>query len=145
MALKLRLTRRGTTNRPFYHLVAADSRAPRDGNYLEKLGTYNPLEKDATKRVTLVEDRIKHFLSTGAQPSDRVAKILAQAGLVKAPKINEQPIKSAPKKRAQDRAEAKAEKEAALKEAANAPAEAPAETPAEEATEEAAAEEAAAE
>lgn len=139
MALKIRLTRRGTTNRPFYHLVAADSRAPRDGNYLEKLGTYNPLEKDVTKRTTLVEDRIKHFLSTGAQPTDRAAKILAQAGLVKAPKINEQPVKSAPKKRAQERAEAKAEKEAALKEAANAPAEAPVEATAE-ATEEAAAE-----
>lgn len=137
MALKLRLARRGTTNRPFYHLVAADSRSPRDGNYLEKLGTYNPLEKDVTKRTTLIEDRIKHFLSTGAQPTDRVAKILAQAGLVKAPKLNAQPVKSAPKKRAQERASAKAEKEAALKEAANAPVEAPAEAPA---AEEAAAE-----
>lgn len=125
MALKIRMTRRGTTNRPFYHLVATDSRSPRDGAYLEKLGTYNPLEPNADKRVTLVEDRIKYFISVGAQPSDRVAKILAKAGLVKAPKITVQPIKSAPKKRSQERADAKAEKEAALKEAANAPVEAP--------------------
>lgn len=134
MALKIRLTRRGTTNRPFYHLVAADSRAPRDGAYLEKLGTYNPLEKDAAKRTTLVEDRIKYFLSTGAQPTDRAVKILAQAGLIKAPKLTAQPVKSAPKKRAQERADAKAEKEAALQEAANAPAEAPAEEAASEET-----------
>jgi small subunit ribosomal protein S16 len=137
MALKIRMARRGTTNRPFYHLVATDSRSPRDGEYLEKLGTYNPLEKDSDKKVTLVTERIKYFLSVGAQPSDRVAKILAQAGLIKATKLTEKPIKSAPKKRSQERAEAKAEKEAALKEAANAPKEA--EAPAAETTEEAAA------
>lgn len=130
MALKIRLTRRGTSNRPFYHIVASDSRSPRDGSYLEKLGTYNPLEKDADKKVTLLAERIKHFISVGAQPTDRVAKILSQAGLVAAPKITEQPKKSAPKKRAQERAAEKAEKEAALKEAANKPAE---EAPAEEA------------
>lgn len=131
MALKIRLTRRGTTNRPFYHIVATDSRSPRDGSYLEKLGTYNPLEKTAEKKIVLVSDRIKHFLSVGAQPTDRVAKLLSQSGLTAAPKITEQPKKSAPKKRSQDRATAKAEKEEALREAANAPVEAPA---AEEAT-----------
>lgn len=126
MALKIRLARRGTTNRPFYHIVAADSRSPRDGEYLEKLGTYNPLETDAAKKVILSTERAKHWLSVGAQATDRVAKILANAGLTKAPKLTEQPSKSAPKKRAQERAAEKAEKEAALKEAANAPKEAPA-------------------
>lgn len=115
MALKLRMTRRGTTNRPFYHIVATDSRAPRDGNYLEKLGTYNPLA--TTDKVTLEADRIKHWLSVGAQPSDRVAKMLGQAGLAAMPKISERPQKSAPKKKAQERSAAKAEKEAAIKEA----------------------------
>jgi len=139
MSMKIRMARRGTTNRPFYHLVATDSRSPRDGEYLEKLGTYNPLEADTAKRTVLVTDRIKYWLSVGAQPSDRVAKLLAQAGLGKAPKITDKPIKSAPKKRAQERAAEKAEKEAALKEAANAPAETPAEAPAAEATTEEAA------
>lgn len=136
MALKIRMARRGTTNRPFYHIVATDSRSPRDGQYLEKLGTYNPLEKEADKKCVLVADRITHFLSVGAQPSDRVAKLLAQAGLAKAPKITVKPVKSAPKKRSQERAADKAEKEAAIQEAANAPKEeapvAAAEAPAEE-------------
>ena len=144
MALKIRMARRGTTNRPFYHIVATDSRSPRDGQYLEKLGTYNPLEKEADKKVVLVTDRIQHFLSVGAQPTDRVEKFLAQAGLLKAPKLTDKPVKSAPKKRSQERAADKAEKEAALKEAANAPKEeAPvaeaAEAPATEATTEEAA------
>jgi small subunit ribosomal protein S16 len=121
MALKIRMARRGTTNRPFYHIVATDSRSPRDGQYLEKLGTYNPLETDATKKCVLVADRINHFISVGAQPSDRVAKLMAQAGLGKAPVLTEKPIKSAPKKRSQERATSKAEKEEALKEAAKAP------------------------
>ena len=121
MALKIRMSRRGTTNRPFYHIVATDSRSPRDGAYLEKLGTYNPLEKEADKKVVLVAERIQHFLSVGAQPTERVAKFLAQAGLVKATKITDKPVKSAPKKRSQERANDKAEKEAALKEAAAAP------------------------
>ena len=121
MALKIRMSRRGTTNRPFYHIVATDSRSPRDGAYLEKLGTYNPLEKEADKKVVLVAERIQHFLSVGAQPTERVAKFLAQAGLVKATKITDKPVTSAPKKRSQERAADKAEKEAALKEAAAAP------------------------
>jgi len=134
--LTIRMTRRGTTNKPFYHLVAADSRKPRDGAYLEKLGTYDPtLPSGHERRVTLNTERIKHWLSVGAQPSERVAKILSQNGLGKAPKITEKPKKSAPKKKAQERADAKAEKAAALKEAAAAPAtEAPAEAPAAEET-----------
>lgn len=126
MALKIRMSRRGTTNSPFYHIVVTDSRSPRDGAYLEKVGTYNPLAKEDDKKVVLVTERIQHFLNVGAQPTDRIAKFLAQAGLIKAAKLTEKPIKSAPKKRSQERAATKAEKEAALKEAANAPKEAPA-------------------
>ena len=133
MALKIRMSRRGTTNRPFYHIVATDSRSPRDGAYLEKLGTYNPLEKEADKKVVLVAERIQHFLSVGAQPTERVAKFLAQAGLVKATKITDKPVKSAPKKRSQEREATRLEKEAALQEAANAPKEEPAAPVAEEA------------
>lgn len=139
MALKIRLARRGTTNRPFYHIVVADGRAPRDGNYFEKVGSYNPLEKDATQKVKLEVERIKEWMSKGAQPTDRVVLFLAQAGLMKAPKLTNKPIQSAPKKKAQERASDKADKAAKLAEAAAAPkAEAPApEAPA--ATEEAAA------
>lgn len=140
MALKIRLARRGTTNRPYYHIVVADSRSPRDGEYLEKVGSYNPLEKEAANKVKLEAETIKTWLSKGAQPTDRVAKFLAQAGLTKAAALTVKPIKSAPKKRAQERAAEKAEKEAALAEAANKPAEAPtAEAPATEATSEEAA------
>lgn len=124
MALKIRLSRRGTTNRPFYHIVAADSRSARDGAYLEKLGTYDPLA--TTDRVKLEADAIKTWLSKGAQPSERVAKMLAQAGLVAATKLAARPKKSAPKKKAQERADSKAEKAAALAEATAAPKEAPA-------------------
>jgi small subunit ribosomal protein S16 len=126
MALKIRMSRRGTTNLPFYHIVVADGRAPRDGAYLEKVGSYNPLEKDNAKKVQLQADSIKTWLSKGAQPSARVAKFLGQAGITAMPKWNEQPQKSAPKKKAKERAEAKAEKAAALAEAAAAPKEAPA-------------------
>lgn len=124
MALKIRMARRGTTNRPFYHIVVADSRSPRDGAYLEKVGSYNPLAAQGSdQRLLLTTDRIQHWLSVGAQASDRVQKLLAQAGLGKAPAIKEQPVKSAPKKRAQERAADRADKAAALAEAANKPAE----------------------
>lgn len=124
MSLKIRMARRGTTNRPFYHIVATDSRSPRDGQYLEKLGTYNPLEAQGTeRRLTLVNDRVQYWLGVGAQPSDRVAKLLAQAGLGAAPKISEQPTKSKMKKRSQERFDAKAEKEAAIQAEKNKPAE----------------------
>ena len=122
MALKIRMARRGTTNRPFYHIVVADSRAPRDGNYLEKLGTYNPLENDNTKRITMNIESIQEWMKKGALPSERVAKFLAQAGVMKAATITTKPIKSAPKKKAQERSASKAEKAAAVAEAAAAPA-----------------------
>jgi small subunit ribosomal protein S16 len=131
MALKIRMSRRGTTNLPFYHIVVADGRAPRDGAYLEKVGSYNPLEKDSAKKVQLQVESIKTWISKGAQPSARVAKFLGQAGVTAMPKWNEQPQKSAPKKKSQDRATAKAEKAAALAEAAAVPKEAPAPAPVE--------------
>ena len=154
MATKIRLARRGAKKRPFYHIVAADVRSPRDGKYLEKLGTYNPLLADKSTRVNLVEDRIKHWLSTGAQPTDRVAKFLGAAGIIDMPKVTDKPKKSKPKAKAVQMAEEKAEKLAAAKEAekeakaaakaeAEAAAAAPAEeTKAEETTPEAATEEA---
>ncbi len=84
MAVKLRLARAGTRHRPFYRLVAADCRAPRDGDFIEKLGTYNPLlAKDSKERITLNAERIQHWLSVGAQPSDRVARFLFNAGILK--------------------------------------------------------------
>lgn len=84
MAVKIRMARAGTRHRPFYRIVAADSRAPRDGDFIEKLGTYNPLlKKDDANRVTLNKERIQHWLSTGAQPSDRIARFLWNAGMLK--------------------------------------------------------------
>lgn len=139
MALKIRLARRGAKKRPFYHIVVADVRAPRDGNYLEKLGTYNPMVEN--DRVTLVEDRIKHWLGNGAKPTERVEKLLGQAGIVDMPAIPNRPEKSAPGQKAKDLQEEKKEKqearkqaEAEAKEAAKAEAEKPAEeeAPAEE-------------
>lgn len=151
MALKIRLARGGAKKRPFYQIVVADARSPRDGRFVEKVGSYNPmLPKESQDRVKLVEDRIKYWLSKGAQPTDRVALFLGKADLIKMPEIRETPKKSAPKAKAQERLKeaeaAKAEKEAALAEAEAAPAEeakveeaAPAaEAPAEEAPAEAA-------
>ena len=90
MALSIRLSRGGAKKRPFYRIVVADSRAPRDGRFIEKLGTYNPLlPKDSAERVTLDTERAKHWLSVGAQPSDRVERFLDAAGLLtRAPKNN---------------------------------------------------------
>lgn len=114
MALSLRMSRHGAKKRPFYHIVVADSRCARDGRYLEKLGTYNPMvEKDHADRLRLNPERIKYWLSVGAQPSDRMARMLASAGLMDAPKWDESPKKSAPKAKAQERAKEKAEKAAA--------------------------------
>lgn len=147
MALKIRLARGGRKARPFYSIVIADSRAPRDGRFIEKVGTYNPmLPSNDEKRVVLKEDRIKHWIGNGAKPSERVALFLAKAGLGEAPAITEKPNKSAPKAKAQERIREKEEKAAAAAEAAKqaeeeakAAAEAPAEEPA---AEEAPAEEA---
>ena len=130
MAMKIRLARGGSKKRPFYAIVAADSRMPRDGRFIEKLGTYNPmLPKDSEERVKMNMERVKYWLGEGAQPTDRVSRMLEAAGeLPKKDRSN--PKKGTPGKAAQARAEEKAAKLAAAEEAANAPAE---EAPAEEA------------
>jgi small subunit ribosomal protein S16 len=110
MALKIRLARGGAKKRPFYSIVIADGRSPRDGRFIEKVGTYNPmLERDHADRITLKEERLKHWLGVGAQPTERVARFLGNAGLMAKPEIRETPQKSAPKKKAQERAGAEAE------------------------------------
>ena len=109
MALSIRLSRGGSKKRPYYRIVVADARSPRDGKYLEKIGTYNPLlAKDSDQRVQLDADRARHWLGVGAQPTDRVARFLGHAGLAPMPAYREQPIQSAPKKKAQERAKAAA-------------------------------------
>ncbi len=109
MGLKIRLARAGAKKRPYYHIVVADSRSPRDGRFLEKLGSYNPmLPADHADRVRLQDERIQHWIGEGAIATDRVARFLGRAGLAPMPAIREQPIKSAPKKRAQERAKAAA-------------------------------------
>ena len=128
MAMKIRLARGGSKKRPHYSIVAADSRMPRDGRFIEKLGTYNPLlPKDSEDRVKMDVERVQHWLGQGAQPSDRVSRFLEAAGVIEKKERNN-PQKGTPGKAAKDRADAKAAKAAAAAEAANAPAEeAPAE------------------
>lgn len=110
MATKIRMTRAGAKNRPFFRIVVADSRSPRDGRFLEKLGTYNPfLDKADSQRVVLNVERIKYWLSVGAQPSDRVARFLHEANLGPKPVIRETPKKSAPRAKTQERMKAAAE------------------------------------
>jgi small subunit ribosomal protein S16 len=110
MALKIRLARGGAKKRPFYSIVVADSRSPRDGRFIEKLGTYNPmLERDHADRVRLNPERIRHWLSVGALPTERVARFLGDAGLIEKPPVRERPKKSKPKAKAQERARAAAE------------------------------------
>lgn len=160
MALKIRLARGGSKKRPYYHIVVADVRAPRDGRFIERIGSYNPmLPKDSAERVKLDTERARHWLSVGALATDRVARFLDAEGLLKREARNN-PQKAEPGKKAQDRAAEKAQKQAdakaAAEEAASAPAEEPAaedaaaeaptgeaaaETPAETPAEEAAAEE----
>jgi small subunit ribosomal protein S16 len=114
MSLKIRLARGGAKKRPFYSIVVADARSPRDGRFIEKVGTYNPmLERGHAERVTLKEERIRHWLGVGATPTERVTKFLGDAGLVEKPVFRQTPIKSAPKAKAQERAKAAAEAEAA--------------------------------
>ena len=127
MAMKIRLARGGSKKRPHYSIVAADSRMPRDGRFIEKLGTYNPmLPKDSEERVKMNMERVKYWLSEGAQVTDRVSRMLEAAGeLPKKDRSN--PKKGTPGKAAQERAEEKAAKATAAAEAAAAPAEAPAE------------------
>jgi small subunit ribosomal protein S16 len=149
MALKIRLSRGGAKKRPFYHVVVADSRSPRDGRFIERVGTYNPMvPKDHAERLTLKEERIQHWMGVGALPTDRVARFLADAGMGEKPSVPEQTKQHLPKAKAQERMkEAEEAKAAAVEAAAAAPAEeAPKEAPAEKAaTEEAPAEEAPAE
>ncbi|MGN6496269.1 MAG: 30S ribosomal protein S16 [Tsuneonella sp.] len=143
MAIAIRLSRGGAKKRPYYRIVVADSRSARDGKYLEQIGIYNPLlPKDDENRMKLNEDRARHWLSVGAQPSDRVARFLDAAGVrERAAKNN--PKKGEPGEAAKARAEERAEKAREAEEAAAAAAAAPAEEPAgEEATEGAAAEDA---
>ena len=146
MALKLRMSRHGAKKRPFYRIVVADSRAPRDGRHIEILGTFNPLlPKDSEERVKLKEERVKHWLGVGAQPSDRVHRFLDAAGILKRDARNN-PQKALPGKKRQEREEAQRQAEADAKEAAEAEAAEAAEAPAEEApAKEAPAEEAVAE
>ena len=135
MAIALRLSRGGAKKRPYYRIVAADSRSARDGKYLEQIGTYNPLlAKDDEKRVVLNEDRARYWLGVGAQASDRVARFLDAAG-IKERAARNNPKKGEPGQAAKDRAEERAAKAAEAEEAAKAPAEEEVtEAPAEEAT-----------
>lgn len=135
MALKIRMARRGRKGIPFYAIVVSDSRNPRDGRFIEKLGTYNPLLKnDDENRVKLVKERVEYWLKQGAKPSERVEIFLAKAGMMKMPQWTEQPQKSAPKAKAQERIKEKAEKAQKAAEAAAQPTPAPApeEAPADE-------------
>ena len=161
MALKIRLARGGSKKRPYYRIVVAEASSPRDGRFVERLGSYNPMvPKDHPERLTLDGERAMHWVSKGAKPTERVQKMMAGLGLLEAPALRDQPKKSAPGKKRQEReaeaaaaaeaaAEAKAAEEAAAAEAKAAEAapaeEAPAEETAEAPAEEAPAEEAPAE
>ena len=123
MALKIRLARAGSKKRPYYHIVVADGRAPRDGRFIEQIGFWNPLLPKDAERVKLNEERIKHWLGEGAQPTDRVLRFLDQAGLAKRP-ARSNPNKAEPGKKAQERTAAQKKAEEAAKAAAEAPAEA---------------------
>lgn len=128
MSLSIRLTRGGAKKRPYYRIVVADSRSPRDGRFIEKLGHYDPMaERGDAKRLVMDVERIKHWLSVGAQPSERVARMLGEAEVLPKRTWNETPKKSAPKAKAQERTKAAATAAAAASAAAEAPAaEAPA-------------------
>jgi small subunit ribosomal protein S16 len=114
MSLKIRLARGGAKKRPYYNIVIADSRSPRDGRFIERVGTYNPMvERSHPDRVTLKSERIQHWLGVGALPTDRVARFLGEAGLIDKPPLRDTPVKSAPKAKAQERQKAAAEAAAA--------------------------------
>ena len=131
MALKIRLSRGGAKKRPYYRIVVADARSPRDGRFIERVGSYNPMvPQDHPDRLKLQTERLQHWLKSGAQPTDRVAKFLANAGLMEPRQRFEQSKKSQPKEKAQERIRAReeaAQKAAEAAQAAAAPAEAPAE------------------
>ena len=133
MSLKIRLARAGAKKRPYYRIVVADSRCPRDGRYIEKIGTYDPLlPKDSGERVKLVEERVKHWLGVGAQPTDRVLRFLDAAGM-RTRDARSNPSKGQPGKKRVEREEAKkvaeVEKAKAAAEAVKAAAEAAAAPP----------------
>jgi len=122
MGLKIRMARGGAKKRPFYSIVVADSRSPRDGRFLEKLGTYNPmLDKGHPERLVMKTERIQHWLKMGALPSERIQRFLGDAGLAPKPEIRERPKKSAPRAKAQERAKAGSEAAAAAAPAEAAP------------------------
>ncbi|MBL8882104.1 MAG: 30S ribosomal protein S16 [Hyphomicrobium sp.] len=119
MAVKIRLSRGGSKKRPYYYVVVAHATSPRDGRYIEQIGTFDPmLKKDNPERLKLLDERVKHWLGVGAQPTDRVLRLLDAKGLAKrAPSNN--PEKAKPKKKAQERAAAEAEKAAKAAQAAS--------------------------
>jgi small subunit ribosomal protein S16 len=120
MSISIRLSRGGAKKRPYYRIVVANSRSPRDGKYLEQIGTYNPLlAKDSAERVKITEDRARYWLGVGAQPTDRVARFLDAAGILeRAARVN--PKKGEPGEKAKERAEERAAKIAEAEEAARA-------------------------
>ena len=118
MAVKIRLTRCGSKKKPFYRIVAADARSPRDGKFIERLGFYDPrLSMDNPQRVVLNAERLNYWIGVGAEVSERVQKLAAQLKVMPEPKINVRPKKSAPKKKAQERAAAAAAEAEAAKSA----------------------------
>ncbi len=119
MAVKIRLSRGGSKKRPYYYVVVAHATSPRDGRYIEQIGTFDPmLNKDNPERVKLLDERVKHWLGVGAQPTDRVLRLLDAKGLAKRSPSNN-PEKAKPKKKAQERAAAEAEKAAKAAQAAS--------------------------
>ncbi len=132
--LKIRMSRGGAKKRPFYKIVVADSRRPRDGKFIEKVGFFNPLlPKDKKERLSLDLDRIKFWLSQGAQPSERIARFLGEANIIPMPKQRNNPIKALPKKKAQEKLKKAEEAKKAAEEAEATAKAAPVETPAVEA------------
>ncbi|NKB21305.1 MAG: 30S ribosomal protein S16 [Alphaproteobacteria bacterium] len=145
MSLKIRLSRGGAKKRPFYRIVVADSRSPRDGRFIERIGVYNPmLKREDPNRIQFDEERVRHWLSNGATPSDRVARFLGAADIIPMPVRREQTKKDKPRAKTLERLKEQEEAKQASDEAAAAAAAAEAEAPAEEEApvEEAAAEEA---
>ncbi len=132
--LKIRMSRGGAKKRPFYKIVVADSRRPRDGKFIEKVGFFNPLlPKDKKERLSLDLERIKFWLSQGAQPSERIARFLGEANIIPMPKQRNNPIKALPKKKAQEKLKKAEEAKKAAEEAEAAAKAAPVETSAAEA------------
>ena len=114
MAVRIRLSRGGSKKRPFYRVVVADARAPRDGRFIERLGSYNPmLPQDHADRFVVDQEKVKEWLAKGATPTERLEKMFANLGLIAKPALREQPKKSAPKAKAQERLKEKEEKAAA--------------------------------